>query len=381
MENNGRPDGLKRKAKRMAACFLTVFLLLLTALAFSLCGCAAARRYDSFDPDTEGLVQVQTIHESNHDMKCFALASGPRIMETDAFTPDRMEVFTVDSFSVGMNNYILGPIRIYDENNISVPLTREISTICHAMQDVGHHVMELRIFKLGNEWFASAMLNVNLWTPYQFYYFNRDSGKLMLLYTFDGRDIAAIRILSADRLHALDQDSIGGWYDAVTPGRQMAEHPEVIEDAAVMLLEREDLFDEASSDSWHHERKIGLDYTSLTYTSLLRGVTRYSSAGKERISYLNDADKIQLQTLLDQCPPYEIEQIPGSQETCTVLIFRFSVFDSEENRQEAWTLFRIDGSGDDPAYERTVLQLTKQYGELTQGSLPGWLMSVSVEQI
>ncbi len=204
-------------------------LFLLIALALYLCGCTASGRYDSFDPDADGLVQVQTVHESNHDIKCFTLASGPRIMETDAFTSDKMEVFTVSGFSIGMNNMILGPIPAYDENNGSVPVTREISTICHAIQDVGHHVMELRIFKIGNEWFASAMLNVNLWTPYQFYYLNQDSGKLMLLYTFNGRDIAAIRVLSADRLQALDQDSIGGWYDAAAPDRQMDAYPEAIE--------------------------------------------------------------------------------------------------------------------------------------------------------
>ena len=213
-------------------------LFLLISMALYLCGCTASGRYDSFDPDTDGLVQVQTVHESNHDIKCFTLASGPQIMETDRFTPDEQEVFTVSLFSIGMNNRILGPIQAYDENNVRVPVTREISTICHAMQDVGHHVMELRIFKVGNEWFASAMLNVNLWTPYQFYYFNRDSGKLMLLYTFNGRDVAAIRVLSADRLHTLDQDSIGGWYDAAAPDRQMDEHPEVIEATEEKELEK-----------------------------------------------------------------------------------------------------------------------------------------------
>ena len=183
-------------------------------------------------------MQVQTVHESNHEIKCFTLASGPRIMEADAFAPDRVEVFTVTGFSIGMNNMILGPIQAYDENNVRVPVTREISTICHAMQEVGHHVMGLKIFKVGNDWFASAMLNVNLWTPYQFYYFNQDSGKLMLLYTFNGRDIAAIRVLSADRLHALDQDGIGGWYDAAAPDRQMDEHPEVIEATEEKELEK-----------------------------------------------------------------------------------------------------------------------------------------------
>ena len=216
----------------------TALLFLLASMTIYLCGCTASGRYDSFDPDADGLVQIQTVHESNHEIKCFTLASGSKIMEADTFAPDKMEVFTVSGFSIGMNNMILWPIQAYDENGKKVPVTREISTICHAMQEVGHHVMGLKIFKVGNDWFASAMLNVNLWTPYQFYYFNQDSGKLMLLYTFNGRDIAAIRVLSADRLHALDQDGIGGWYDAAAPDRQMDEHPEVIEATEEKELEK-----------------------------------------------------------------------------------------------------------------------------------------------
>ena len=50
------------------------FLFLLMALALLLCGCTASMGYGSFDPDADGLVRVQTVHGSNHDMKCFALA-------------------------------------------------------------------------------------------------------------------------------------------------------------------------------------------------------------------------------------------------------------------------------------------------------------------
>lgn len=81
------------------------------------------------------------------------------------------------------------------------------------MKEIGHHVLQCRILRSGDEWFASAMLNVNLWTPYHFYYFNRQSGKLVHLYTFNGRDVDAIHILSPKGLHALRQESIGGWQE------------------------------------------------------------------------------------------------------------------------------------------------------------------------
>ena len=52
----------------------TALLFLLASMTIYLCGCTASGRYDSFDPDADGLVRVQTVHGSNHDMKCFALA-------------------------------------------------------------------------------------------------------------------------------------------------------------------------------------------------------------------------------------------------------------------------------------------------------------------
>lgn len=108
-------------------------------------------------------------------------------MQTDAFVSDHMKIFTVDSFSMGMGN-MAGSLHAIDEEVQEAAVTREISTICHAMRDVGHHVMQCRIFRISDEWFASVMLNVNLWKPYRFYYFNQDSGKLVLLYVFDGED-------------------------------------------------------------------------------------------------------------------------------------------------------------------------------------------------
>lgn len=328
----------------------------------------------SFDLDTDGLVQVHTVDESDKTVKNYALASGDRIMETDAFTPDSMQVYTVDSFSLWEDNMVEGPLRAYDKPGREVPVTREIDTICHAMRDVGHHVMKCSILRVGDEWFVSAELNVNLWAPYQFYYFNRESGRLMLLYVFNGRDITSLRILSAEKLHALDQSSIGGWYDPFTPYRLMEEQPDVLENAAQMFLRRDDLFDEAYTRSGSRVRRIavGNPFTHLTYKHLLHG--------QESVDYLNDDEKAVFQALLDLCMPYMIEQIPGSAETCTVLIFYFYAFDQETNSQEKYTLFRLDDTPESSLFVPTVTQLEERYGELTPFKIPGWMIASPAKQ-
>ena len=100
--------------------------------------------------------------------------------------------------------------------------------------------MECQIFSVGDEIFVQAELNVNLWTPYVFYYFNRESGKLVRLYEFADKRVSAIRVLSPERLKTLKQYSIGGWYESAMPDHVLAERPEVLENAARMLLERKE---------------------------------------------------------------------------------------------------------------------------------------------
>ena len=126
----------------MLVCVIILWVFLVTACA-SISRDVIIPTSASFDMETDGLVQVQTVHESDKTVKNYVLASGIRIMDTEAFIPDDMHVYTVRSFSTGMDNMLEGPLRVYDEANRIVPVTREIDIICH------------------------AMLNVNLWIPSQ----------------------------------------------------------------------------------------------------------------------------------------------------------------------------------------------------------------------
>ena len=98
------------------------------------------------------------------------------------------------------------------------------------------------------------------------------------------------------------------------------------------------------------------------------------SYGNESVTYLNENEKRIFHALLDLCPPYEIEQIPDTSETCTVLIFRFAAFNPETNSQEEWTLFRLSDAPESASFAQTVSQLQETYGELIPCSIPGWVM-------
>lgn len=183
---------------------------LLCVLCLLFAGChRTSAALSQFDPEAVGLVMVETAEENNGKIKRYAIAAGKTAMEIDSFDPQGMvEYFVPDVFTLGDNRVI--ELRLLDETGNEVPVTREAADVCYAMKDVGHDVLQCRIFYVGDEIFVSVMLNVNLWTPYRFYYYDQTSRKLVWLYTFANEDVTAIRVLSRERLASLQQETIGG---------------------------------------------------------------------------------------------------------------------------------------------------------------------------
>ena len=54
-------------------------------------------------------------------------------------------------------------------------------------------------------YFVYVEKNVNLWSPCALYYYDREAKRLTELYTWDDEKVVGIRMISADRLHALGQ--------------------------------------------------------------------------------------------------------------------------------------------------------------------------------
>ncbi len=57
-----------------------------------------------------------------------------------------------------------------------------------------HWIMNLKVYKVGDEYFIRTMLNVNLWTPYELFRYDAKQDELVLLHTFDGMEIAGIHL-------------------------------------------------------------------------------------------------------------------------------------------------------------------------------------------
>lgn len=344
-------------------CKKTKLVLLLAALVLCLSGCnfpgSGPEEEIHFDIEADGLVLVETADEKDGKITRSALASEKRIMDIEELTPDMAEILTVRN---GDFNNRITRIEPVDEIGRTVPVTREIWNICHAMKEIKHHVMQIRIFHVRDEWFASAMLNVNLWTPYMFFYYNQETCRLSLLYKFANRDVKAVQVLSVERLKELDQESIGGQAPSFNPKQVLAEQPQLFDDAAKMLFRHADLFREINTHWGEGYRITSSGVYSYHYLTNPHGLKARLNSEEEKI----------LLALTDSFCPYQITYVPRTTNLDDALLFEYAVFNDTLNRQEYRTLICLSGEKTDQTWQYSVQTLQSRFREITPVILPNW---------
>ena len=56
-----------------------------------------------------------------------------------------------------------------------------------------HSIIGATIIKRNDEYYVVVELNVNLWTPYKLYKYDKKRNKLKLVYTFDNENVVGIK--------------------------------------------------------------------------------------------------------------------------------------------------------------------------------------------
>ncbi len=56
-----------------------------------------------------------------------------------------------------------------------------------------HDLMKIKIIQTNKNYYVVTELNVNLWSPYEFYYYDKKSNKLKYIYTFDDEEIIGVK--------------------------------------------------------------------------------------------------------------------------------------------------------------------------------------------
>lgn len=153
--------------------------------------------------------------DNNVDICYYSLTTDGKVTEAEPFTPDEMEIFTVPvnrcfneyTIEFGNSNHThrnytyISDMILEDEDGKNVEITPIISDIFKEALAIGHDMFEMKIFKLDDEYFVYAELNVNLWYPCTLYYYNQEISELIELYKFDDEEITGIKIHSLDSVN------------------------------------------------------------------------------------------------------------------------------------------------------------------------------------
>lgn len=181
----------ERLKSRRIIIILAIILLLVIALMI----------YIGVNYDFTNSLYVMTKDEVNDAIHYYDINDRGKCREREKFEPDEMEEFTVkdcyDSYisdNKVLNKLTLDTCTIEDQTGNTVEMTEEFRKIVKNVAELEHDIFKNKILKIKKAYYVVVELNVNLWSPYCLYYYDRENDELKLLYTFDGEDIIGIKL-------------------------------------------------------------------------------------------------------------------------------------------------------------------------------------------
>lgn len=143
---------------------------------------------------------VKIIVESDKETEYLSVDKLGDTQETEKFSTDS-KIYTDDgnSFYSQVNsegNKIENSVVSYnftDENGNFVEADSTVKKIMgHIAKTVEHDIYKFQIVKNGEQYFAVAYLNVNLWVPCDLYYYDSDKDSISLVYEGDDVEIKGV---------------------------------------------------------------------------------------------------------------------------------------------------------------------------------------------
>lgn len=183
----------------------------LTALIFLLSGCGKTANI------SDGIVALRVyshhtaINGQPEGIRHYVIVSTGEhgeVAECESFEPDEAEVFAVQLPFQMVDGAIvpdLGPITIRDSGGVPVN-DDTLYAIAEQLRNRPYGIHDIKIIHTGGEymlWFAEKEW---LYTPCFLYYYNAEQQKIHLLNRCQDMEIEAVRIVSPQKLHGMDEE-------------------------------------------------------------------------------------------------------------------------------------------------------------------------------
>lgn len=178
--------------KKKIILLITMILILLFVIFILI------RKYDF-----NSSIYVITSNQSTNELHYYEINKWKYKRNTNEFKSNEIEIFKVDNNCYNdridlenhmfLNQLIIEKCKIKNlENNIEINgyLEKIIKLVSKKEK---HSIIGNTILKTNDEYYVVVELNVNLWTPYKLYKYNKEKNKLKLIYEFDGENIIGIK--------------------------------------------------------------------------------------------------------------------------------------------------------------------------------------------
>lgn len=153
-------------------------------------------------PPYEHPIFVMTMPEGKNKVKYYKVDKMNNYTKTDSFRPDPVSTYIVYGCVKSYIDSEVGEVLNKPDNeyceikreNKNVEITGDFADIVSAMTNLKHDIFDSKILKHEDDYYLVVSLNVNLWTPYKLFKYDKESKQLVKICTFDGEDIVGLKI-------------------------------------------------------------------------------------------------------------------------------------------------------------------------------------------
>ena len=187
--------------------------MLAGALALAVCGlwtAGAVKQHADKEKFANRSILRAVVREENGrgETAYYGITADKDYGRIEPFEPVNGTVYHTQYAGVSLYKNSLTGLQVLDGEGHPVEKTPEMNRILELGGENEHAIMAAWLIRADDLWFLQVMLNVNLWTPYELYWYNPVSDRLVEMTTFDGKEVVGLEI--ADKAYFERMMKIGG---------------------------------------------------------------------------------------------------------------------------------------------------------------------------
>lgn len=142
-------------------------------------------------------ISIITENQDSKDINYYLIEHIGKIKKIDKFNNQSQKITVNGCY----DDYILKGIKLnlkkcvfINDKKEEIKINNDLKNIVTQVSKINHDIIGNKIFVIDNLYFVEVELNVNMWSPYELYYYDIKNNKLIKYYTFDNIDIVGIKI-------------------------------------------------------------------------------------------------------------------------------------------------------------------------------------------